>query len=389
MSRAPHSASPPIVSAEPKTLAPEKRVRRWHTWLVVWRAHRVLGLGVGVLIVLLSATGSLLVVHHELEAWLERDRRFAPGDAALAPTPLRDVAGQVAALAPPDYRLLRLLPADEPDAAHQFIFAGPDNQRWSAFVAPRSGRVLWRGPDQALFTSWLLGLHMQLQAGQAGYVATGLAGVGLTLLGFTGLYLHRDRLRGLWRAPFRLSLGWRVALGDLHRWIGVTAIYFPLTLGVTGTIYAVTSLRAKSRAAADPLPVAALAPFEPMLATTRERFPDAEVLRLQFPADRTGPVVALVVHRDNPPWQKFSRLEFDARSGALKRVRPADAATPREQFASMLAPLHFGYYGAAWVKWAYFFGGLAPALLAVTGAGLAWIRRRTIGAPRPRTEQGR
>ncbi|MBI2514015.1 MAG: PepSY domain-containing protein [Opitutae bacterium] len=368
------------MSAEPIPLAPETRVRRWHAWLVVWRVHRWLGFLAGALTVLLSATGSLLVVHHELEARLERDRRFAPEDATLASAPLRDVARQVAALAPPGYRLLRLLPADEPDAAHQFIFAGgPDNQRWSAFVAPRSGRVLWHGADQALFTPWLLGLHMQLHAGKAGYVATGLAGIGLTLLGLSGLYLHRERWRGLWRAPFRPSRGWRVALGDLHRWIGIAAIYFPLVLGVTGTIYAVTSLRAKPPVAADPPSIATLAEFEPMLATARERFPDAEVLRLQFPADRSGPVVALVVHRGNPPWQKFSRLEFDARTGALKRVRAAEAATPREQFASMLAPLHFGFYGATWVKWAYFVGGLAPALLALTGWGLAWIRRR--GAP--------
>ncbi|HLP25695.1 MAG TPA: PepSY-associated TM helix domain-containing protein, partial [Acidobacteriota bacterium] len=64
------------MSADPVNLAPEKRLRRWHTWLVVWRVHRWLGFVAGALIVLLSATGSLLVVHHELEAWLERDRRF-------------------------------------------------------------------------------------------------------------------------------------------------------------------------------------------------------------------------------------------------------------------------------------------------------------------------
>lgn len=364
------------MSAPLHSLAAETRVRRWHTWLVVWRVHRWLGFVAGALLVLLSATGSLLVVHHELEVWLERDRRFAREEAPPASAPLRETAAQVAALAPSGYRLLRLLPGDTPDAAHQFIFAGPANERWSAFVAPGSGRVLWHGVDQALFTPWLLGLHMQLHAGKTGYVVVGLAGVGLTLLGLSGLYLHRDRLRGLWRVPLRLRLGWRVALGDLHRWIGLVAIYFPLVLGVTGTIYVVTILRAKPPVVPDPLPIAALAPFEPMLDAARERFPDAEVLRLQFPADRNGPVVVLVVHRTNPPWQKFSRLEFDARSGAVKRVRPANAATPREQFASMLAPLHFGFYGATWVKWAYFIGGLAPGALAITGVLLWFVRTR-------------
>jgi uncharacterized iron-regulated membrane protein len=43
----------------------------------------------------------------------------------------------------------------------------------------------------------------------------------------------------------------------------------------------------------------------------------------------------------------------------------------------MLAPLHFGFYGATWVKWAYFIGGFAPALLALTGTALWLARRRT------------
>ncbi len=41
----------------------------------------------------------------------------------------------------------------------------------------------------------------------------------------------------------------------------------------------------------------------------------------------------------------------------------------------MLGPLHFGLYGAPWVKWAYFIGGLAPGLLAVSGTVLWRIRR--------------
>lgn len=356
---------------------PENRVRTWQVWLLVWRVHRWLGLGAGALLVLLSLTGSLLVVHHEIEAMLEHDRRAAPAAPGGVRRPLADILHAAAAVAPADHRLFRLFPG-EPGETDRVMFVAPDNAtRWTVFVDPFSATVRWSGPDQNLFTPWLLGLHMQLHAGRAGYYVTGVAGLVLTLLALSGLYLHRDHLRTLGRHPFRLRLGWRVALSDLHKWVGVAALYFPLVLGITGTLYVWRTLDAKPAAPTTArLDLAALAPLEPMLAAAQREFPAGELLRLQFPADARGAITALVLHRENPPWQKFSRVEFEARSGAVQRVRAADTAPPSEQFASMLAPLHFGFYGATWVKGAYFVGGLAPGALAITGVLLWFVRTR-------------
>lgn len=364
---------------EPVNLAPLQRVQRWHVWLLVWRVHRWLGLGAGLLLVLLSATGSLLVVHHELEAWLEADRHSVPAATpGTPPVPLADIARTVATRAPAGHRLFRIFPAETPTATHKVLTVGPDQTtRWTYFVVPATGEILWQGRDLDLLTPWLLGLHMQLHAGDGGYVVTGLAGILLVLLALTGLYLHRDRLAQLWRHPFRLRLGWRVALSDLHKWIGILTLYFPLVLGVTGTLYCWRILAA-------PDPVEIKTPFdatrlpaiEPLLAAAQAALPDAEVLRVQLPAQAGGTLSILLLHREAPPWQKFSRADFDPATGRLRTLRVARDLPAGDQFASMLAPLHFGFYGATWVKWAYCLGGLAPAGLALTGAGLWWVRRR-------------
>lgn len=361
---------------------PARQVRRWRAWRVVWRLHRWLGLGGGALLVLLSASGALLVVHHELERRLERDRRVAPPapERPAAPPPLAATARAIAPLAPAGSRLYRVRPARGPDATHQFVFLAADGStRWSAFVDPATGRMLWSGPDQSLFTPWLLHLHMYFHAGRAGAFVAFLGGVALTLLAATGLFIHRDRLAGLARHPFRLGLGWRVALTDLHKWFGLVLIYFPLVLGVTGALYSLSVLRARPAAPpAKAFDLAQLAPIEPMLATARERFPGSEMLRAQLPAGAGGPVTVLLLHRAAPVWQKFSRIEFDAATGALRAVHAAADASAAAQFAAMLAPLHFGFYGAPWVKWAYFAGGLAPALLALSGAAIGLLRRRRL-----------
>jgi uncharacterized iron-regulated membrane protein len=373
-------------NSAPASIPPALRLRRWHSWLVVWRVHRWLGFGFGALLVLLSASGSLLVLHHELEHWLEPELHVtAPSTRADRPA-LSDLARAVAGRAPEGYRPFRILPARQANATHKFLFRAVDSPaRWAIFVEPTTGRVLWSGPDQSLFTPWLLGLHMQLHAGRIGYFVTGVCGVGLVLLALTGLYIHRERLTQLWRHPFRLGLGWRVAFADLHKWVGIFGLYFQLVLGVTGALYVWSALKAAPPAAATAasFDLAGLAPLEPMLSMAREKLPDAEVIRAQLPAQPGGAVIVLLLHREAPVWQKFSRVEFDAGSGALRTVRAAAAAPARDQFASMLAPLHFGFYGATWVKWAYFVGGFTPALLALTGTAIWWLRRPSLSELRP------
>lgn len=364
-------------------LSPAHRLRRWHAWLVVWRVHRWLGLGFGALLVLLSATGSLLVVHHELEHVFERELHVTSAASAGTPPALADLAREVGPLAPAGYRLFRVFPAGGDQGTHRIVFRAPDGPvRWDVFIEPATGRVVWSGPEENRLTPWLLGLHMQLHAGRTGYYVTGACGLALALLAVSGIYIHRDRFTQLWRHPFRLQLGWRVAFADLHKWIGVFTLYFPVMLGLTGALYCLSILTAATPAAAvKPFDLARLAPLEPMFATAREKLPGAEVFRAQLPAADGGVVGVLLLHRDAPVWQKFSRVEFDATTGTLRAVRAAAAAPFWAQFRSMLAPLHFGLYGAPWVKWAYFIGGLAPAMLALSGAALWWIRRRQPAGP--------
>lgn len=365
---------------------PAQRVRRWHTYLVVWAVHRVLGLGFGALILLASVTGGLLVMHHELETILERDRHLLPewhGHPArdsAARLPIATVVRHVAPLAPEGYRAFRLMPGDSPAATDKVMFVSPDGRtRWSAFVDPYTGEVLWHGADQSLFTPWLLALHMHLHVGGWGYVITGLAGAGLVLLGLSGLYLYRDRLGALWRAPMRLNRGPRVALGDLHKWLGVVSIYFSLVLGVTGLIYCVTIAPgqiAAPKPLAAPFDLAQLAAVEPMLEQTRARFPAGQIKRVAFPSNVKSPLTVLVLERGAPVWRKFSRIEFSPTTGAVRAIHDARDATPRQKFSALLAPLHMGFYGSPLVKWLYAVGGFAPAILALSGTAIWFLRTR-------------
>lgn len=363
--------------------------------------HRVLGIGVGGLILLMSVTGGLLVIHHDLERLLFPERHVLGVTAAATRetasrtgtevragrVPRAQVLQLLAAEAPAGYRPLRIETAGNVDETEKYLFVDPDGRtRWAAFVDPNTGAVAWRGTDQALFTPWVLHLHMHLRAGGWGYVITACAGAGLFLLGATGIFLYGGRLGAVWRRPMRLGQGWRVALIDLHRWLGIVSLYFSIVLGLTGAIYAGKTAPGQI-AVPKPLDVAfdlrRLAPIEPAVAAAEQRFPGGEITRIAFPTKPAGSLVVTVLHRDAPVWRKFSRMEFDPFSGKVRAVHAAAEAGPREKFAAMLAPLHFGLYGSGLTKAAYAIGGFAPAVLAGSGIMVWWLRRRRSVTARP------
>jgi uncharacterized iron-regulated membrane protein len=370
------------MSHDPVNVSPAQRLRRWHAYLVVWNAHRWLGLALSLVLLVVSVSGALLVAHHELDRALLPATRIATPPADLARAEIAPITQRLLQTeAPAGYRPLRIQFGHDASDSDKYVFVAPDRKtRWSAFVNPYTGATLWSGADLSTPSSWLLALHMHFHAGRWGYLLGGLAGLSLTLLGLTGLYLHRDTLRGVLRHPFRLRLGWRIALGDLHKWVGLTGLYFTLVLGGTGLWFA--CLIVPSQFAATP--ATSSAPFdftrlsapEAALATTREKFPTAELVRLQFPADAKAPLSIRVLHRDEPVWQKFSRLDFDPVTGALRKTTDGRLAPAKDKLSAILAPLHFGFYGSALTKWLYVFGGLSPALLSLTGFAIWWLRRR-------------
>jgi hypothetical protein len=60
----------------------------------------------------------------------------------------------------------------------------------------------------------------------------------------------------------------------------------------------------------------------------------------------------------------------------VRAVRVASEAAPLDQFSAMLSPLHPRFYGSPLVKWLYALGGFSPALLALSGMAMWFLRTR-------------
>jgi len=344
--------------------------------------HRWVGAIVGALLALLGVTGALLV-------W--RDRlTFVPhsGDAVTHdPAALARVLDALAAGARP---LDRVTLAGEGLGVHQVVF----RDGGGAYLS-QSGEVVarwssaWQRPELLLFD-----LHHRLLLGEAGETVNGIAAlVGLVLVvsGVVLWWRTRARFRPrLW--PARMTSG---AIVHHHRDLGVlTAPLLALSL-LTGAMMALPTVErlllapfgASDRGRPPELPTSearAAAPmrFASLLAAATQRFPGAEVRRVQWPRGAGAPLALRL--RQPFEWTPNGRTFIYADPATLAIVDVVDPATggAHERAREKLYPLHAAKVGGLAWKLAITASGLALALLGSLAVYGFWVTRSRASAAR-------
>ena len=76
-----------------------------------------------------------------------------------------------------------------------------------------------------------------------------------------------------------------------------------------------------------------------------------------------------------------TRVTLDGATGRVRQVLDPRRAGLLKQIDALMEPLHFGDFGGLPLKWLYFFLGLTPAFLSLSGT-LIWLdgRRQRAGA---------
>jgi uncharacterized iron-regulated membrane protein len=339
--------------------------------------HRWLGIGAGLLLLVIGVTGALLVWNWELE----RTAHDPNGLPAGKPTPIKDCLTQIAA-SHPTY----VIQAVEYFGKDDWLWVNLENHESHAHASvqihPPTGYV---GPlvDQtSRVRGFLLALHYQFLLGPWGILLSGVCGFALIISSLTGFYLYRGALRGLWKAPIRLGRGWRLAVSDGHKWVGVVALTFNLILGLTGLWFVwhvgVHDLVGHEHEEKPHFDVRKAASIEEMASATRQTFPDAELFGVFLPEHVGDPAFGFAIHRHGALWEKASTVHFDPEKGNVTLVQDVRQAPFSVKWDNAMHALHFGWTGATWVKVIYTFAGIAPGLLAISGVLIWQLRRKSI-----------
>ena len=214
----------------------------WQQWLkrprTVWlrkalfQIHLWSGLGVGLYLVVISVTGSVLVFRSELR------QTFMPQPVFVAAEGERlDEDGMIAAAerAWPDASVSIFAERDEPTQAVT-ISANRDGDVQQMLLDPYTGADLGNAmPAGWRLTTWLLDLHDNLLSGTTGRAVNGVGAIMMTLLSVTGLIIWWPGIRN-WRRSLTVDMraNWRRLNWSLHGAIGFWTVALVFMWGFTG-----------------------------------------------------------------------------------------------------------------------------------------------------------
>lgn len=355
-----------------------------------WRAvHRGAGALFGVVLFVILFTGTWSLAQESMQGW------WRPPALAVAgpPLPLERLAARAAAIGF-SLRDARIVLPQPSDPAVRFCSA---RQVCALALNPATGEPL----AEAARAMPLVTLHKTMFAGFPGRIFVSLWGIALLVLIVAGLVLHRRHWPD--SARVRRDRGVRIALFDLHGWIGLWGapwlVLFALTgalsgLGALGTVslapvaFPGQPQRAFAALMGAPPPAAVDKPWsrapdlDALLRRDAARAPAfrPEVVALHHWGDANASVEIAGTAAGLPSTALFERHLYRAADGQWL----ADATSRGRGFwlRAFIAvqPLHFARYGwsgsaGGSLRALHFLMGVAACVLCATGLVL-WIERR-------------
>jgi uncharacterized iron-regulated membrane protein len=213
--------------------------QRWvrqpkNLWLrrALFQVHLWSALAVGLYILMMSVTGSVLVYSNELYTAATPEPIISKGSGPrLTDDQLTDAARHLY----PGFRVVKIGRALNLDHAVDVWLRRGDEVKQRMFD-PRSGSDVGRSvPAGIWIVSKLIDLHDNLLGGPTGRKVNGVGALALLLLAVTGLAIWWPGIK-TWRRSLTLhrGLGWKRLTWHLHSMIGFWSLGFMLIFAVSG-----------------------------------------------------------------------------------------------------------------------------------------------------------
>ena len=203
-------------------------------WLrrALFQIHLWTGLAVGLYIVVISVSGSILVYRSELRQAFEPEPRYVTvAGIRMTEEELTTTALQLY----PDHSVSRVILRDDPTRAATVTLTLDGAPRQLLFNPYTGDDLGHRLPLGYRLTTWMLDLHDNLLYGNTGRRLNGIGSVTLTLLALTGAVIWwpgRER----WAKSIAIDWksGWRRINWSLHSASGFWFVLFVLMWAITG-----------------------------------------------------------------------------------------------------------------------------------------------------------
>jgi uncharacterized iron-regulated membrane protein len=351
-----------------------RTLRKWSA-----QAHTWLGLACGAFICVMSVSGAIIAFRPQIEDALTPKRAAAANctaeDADRAAMAVNEYA--------PGSRIERIAFPSETNGAWRLQIAGDHGTARLAYD-PCSGKVL--GPGNVAWLEWTVDLHHNLLAGKTGRRFTGVIGIALLLMSFSGFIVWMQS-NPRWRdLRIQSADSTRRLVFDVHRSIGIVAMLAITGQAFTGvwlaypqTMKAALGRWLPAKAAGKKEKKAkrsAGATISAYLRVAAQAVPDGAFAELKMP-DADGKSVQVRMRRagDLRPGGN-NTVTLDPSTAAVLSVERFADLTPLQKVVESVTPLHYGELGGIGYRVLLSVLGLVPLLLFVSGFLIWWIPRR-------------
>jgi uncharacterized iron-regulated membrane protein len=221
---------------------PTNRPNLWRRWIqqpqniwlrrALFQAHLWSGIGIGLYVLMISVTGSVLVYSNELYFAATPKPFISTGTGPRLTDEQLTAAAQRAY---PGYQVANLSRPRNPDQAVD-VWVQRGKQVKMRLFDPRTGNDLGDSVSFGITAvSQLIDLHDNLLGGRTGRMVNGFGAVAILVLTATGLVVWWPGMKS-WRRSLTLhrGVGWKRLMWDLHSMVGIWSLAFILLFVLSG-----------------------------------------------------------------------------------------------------------------------------------------------------------
>lgn len=347
--------------------------------------HRWLGLIVGLVLIVVSFSGSWLIYNREWrepEFTLQAQSQKIPLEQ-LYKSALKEIgtSGGVVIRFP-----------QKPEFPYQFWSLADSHER--VFINQYTGDVLVKyAPDYWPY-GWVFELHTEFLLGHQGETVLGIFGFLALFISITGIYLWLPKRSQKFNKHFKMRLNKSryVRHFDLHRHLGILAAPVFILIFITGITLVfnkefsqLANWLGNSKVAEAPKSsvnnIAKRMNLDLLLQTANMVMPGGRVGIMIVPLDNK-PIVVRKQMKDDPHPNGLNFIHIDAISGKVLQDIPISQADLARKLFNWIYPLHTGQVFNEWYDWVLFVIGFIPAVLLLTASTTLILRSLNRGKRR-------
>lgn len=351
---------------------------------VLFQVHLWTGVIIGVYVILICLTGSLLVFQRELQDDVPR----LGNDSHAGPVS----SGQLAATALRRYPGSLLDDIDMRTKNRRVVSVGlrQNGLDHIVYLDSRTGRIVG---DEVLqhrhpLLTFSEDMHNELAAGSKGAHWNGVGGALLFVMAATGIVVWWPGRRS-WRRALKVKWNarWARANWDLHSAFGFWCLLFVAMWGLSGAYFifpgpfqhviaVFSSMKHLEESPSDWHPGDPVLPIDTLIQKATKLYPHDELAYLYMNTYRPGGVIKVFLSRDPVLPLSISEdvISFQPATGKILSNLSSAQWTAGERLSISIYSVHFGDFGGMTAKVAWAMLGLVPGLLAVTGYVMWWNR---------------